>query len=488
MILLISGALGSVRAQNLTATVDRDLRLFTVLAALNSAGFDVELGPQYHPVREAVRERLRGIDPDLAGRLRDFYEGERGEAADEDQLSQYISLALSLTAPPAMQFTDREELRPADAREIAAFVPLLEEFYQEAGISSLWSSLATEYDEVFATIVPVLRDSIVQSDAFLRLPLGDLAFRRLQILVELTAPVGSVNIRNYGDGLFVILGFPATPPVDIVRSAYLHLKLGPIIATQRPEFRRWSELLDWLRDVDGVVPEYASDFEILLTESLIRAVELRLGTGSDRTQAELIDEAYRQGLLLTPFFAEKLDDFLGSGLGIRAYFPELLASVDIGRERARFDERFHEIVLGERVASIVQVPPPPDPVRGMLIEAQAALNGDDDETARSVFESVIDNFDPANGPALYGLALLASREGDAEQAMDYIQRAVESSFLEPSMRVWAHVYLGRIYDIQCDRETALTEYRLALESGDDTAAALAAAQAGLEGPFGGGCN
>ena len=488
MILLISGVFASARAQALTATIDRDLRVFAVVAALNAAGFDVDLGPEYHPVRQAVRERVAGIDPDLLARLRQYYERERGDESDADQLAKYVSLALALTDPPGMQFMMREELRPTDAREIGDFVPLLDEFYREARISVLWSSLASDYDEAFAAMVPALREAIVGSDAFLRLPLGDLASRRLVILLELAAPVGSVNVRNYRDNLYVLLGYPASAPVGIVRSAYLHLKLGPIIAATRPRFRQWSTMLDWIQEVDGVQREFASDFEILVTESLIRAVELRLTTDSERSDSELIEEAYRQGLLLTPFFSEKFDDFLGSGRGMREYFPDLLAAIDVDRERQRFDERFHEISLSESVPTILQVPLPPDPVRPILLEAQDAMNSGDDEAARTAFERVIDGFDQTNGPALYGLGLLASREEDADRALEYFRRAVESSSVEPSMRIWAHVYLGRIYDIQCDREAALAEYRSALGSGDDTETALAAATAGLEGPFGGGCN
>src|SRR5207247_1741525 len=61
-----SGAFGQTPG---AVGVDSDLRLFTTLAALNAAGFDVELGAQYHPVRSAVRKFADGLDPDLKRRL-----------------------------------------------------------------------------------------------------------------------------------------------------------------------------------------------------------------------------------------------------------------------------------------------------------------------------------------------------------------------------------------------------------------------------------
>src|SRR5207244_12152376 len=52
-------------AQNGNVAILPDLRLFTTMAALNAAGFDVEFGSQYHPVRETVRHYADNLDPGL---------------------------------------------------------------------------------------------------------------------------------------------------------------------------------------------------------------------------------------------------------------------------------------------------------------------------------------------------------------------------------------------------------------------------------------
>ena len=59
--------------QNTNVTVQPDMRLFTTMAALNAAGFDVEFASEYHPVRQAVRKYAAELDGDLLTRLRDFY-------------------------------------------------------------------------------------------------------------------------------------------------------------------------------------------------------------------------------------------------------------------------------------------------------------------------------------------------------------------------------------------------------------------------------
>src|SRR5437016_11269988 len=110
--------------QTTNVTVQPDLRLFTTMAALNAAGFDIEFGSQYHPVRETVRHYADNLDPELLAQLRAFYKSRKGDQTDESQLPKYISLAVSLTDPPGLKAAVREELLPPDARGVAGFADL----------------------------------------------------------------------------------------------------------------------------------------------------------------------------------------------------------------------------------------------------------------------------------------------------------------------------------------------------------------------------
>ena len=85
------------------------------------------------------------------------------------------------------------------------------------------------------------------------------------------------------------------------------------------------------------------------------------------------------------------------------------------------------------------------------------------------------------------MALIARREGDPALAEDYLVRTIQSDTAETAMIVWSHIFLGQLYDIECERESALEQYRLAIRIGDDSQGAQAAARAGREAPFGGGC-
>ena len=72
----------SAAAQGTNVTITPDLRLFTAMAALNAAGFDIEFGNQYHPVREAVRKYASEVDPDLISRLKATYKSRQGNQTD----------------------------------------------------------------------------------------------------------------------------------------------------------------------------------------------------------------------------------------------------------------------------------------------------------------------------------------------------------------------------------------------------------------------
>lgn len=49
--------------------------------------------------------------------------------------------------------------------------------------------------------------------------------------------------------------------------------------------------------------------------------------------------------------------------------------------------------------------------------------------------------------------------------------------------VWSHIQIGKVFDITAQRERAVREYRLALQTGDNTAGAINQARELLEHPF-----
>ena len=480
-------ALPAVPQTNSSVTVQPDLRLFTTMAALNAAGYDVEFASDYHPVREAVRKYATEIDADLLGRLRSFYKTQKGTETDDAQLGKYISLAVNITDAPAFKPTARDDLLPPDGRSVVSFLPLLREFYEKAHIAQHWLELRPEYDRAMAQIAPRLRESIVRTDAYLHLPLGGTT-RSMAIYLELAAPANTVNLRNNQDTYSVVIGASAAPRVEEIRHAYLHFLLDGVVLRNMPRISGTEQLLALVKSAEGVDPAYTSDLRAITTESLIRALELRMDRLPAARAKEAIDTNYRIGLLLTPYFYDSLQNFEKSDLSIREAFADMAHDIQVKTEQQRFESKFYSIPLPQKTVSRPEVPaPPPNPVRDLLKAAETAFNSGDIETARVSFQKVLSDFDHENGPAMYGLALIESKGEHRDEAQQYFERAIRSESLEPSMKVWSYIYLARIFDLQCNRDRAIEYYQQALKVGDDTRNAQAVAREGVQTPYGDGC-
>lgn len=480
-------------AQSGNVAILPDLRLFTTMAALNAAGFDIEFGAQYHPVREAVRHYAEGLDPELLAQLKNFYRSRKGDQTDEAQLAKYISLAVSLTDAPALKPVTREELMPPDARTVAGFADLVGQFYEKANIAKRWTEMQPQYRQAIDQLGPALRELIVRTDAYLRVPLGRVGPRSLSIYVELAAPVNTVNFRSYQDNYYVVMGGSSNPQLDQVRHAYLHYHLDNLITGYLTRMADSSSILALLSKAEGVDPLYVSDFRVLATESLIRAVELRMDRVPAARAKESIDMHYRSGLLLTPYFYEALVRFeqLEAG-GIRDYFGEMIQGIQLKTEQQRFVDTFSKIPVPQKIAARPEVPPAPvapapNPGRELLKEGEAAFNSGNNQKAKEAFEKVLTDFDRTSGAALYGLALIASKEGNSEQAKQYFDRTVRSDSAEASMRVWSYVFMARIFDLECNRERAVEYYQQAIKVGDNTRNAQSAAKDGVAKPYGDAC-
>ena len=248
-------------------------------------------------------------------------------------------------------------------------------------------------------------------------------------------------------------------------------------------------LLSLLVGQTGVAREYTGSFENLATESLIRAVELRIDRGPKATAEETLRGYYRSGLLLAPYFYSALEKYEAGDAPLRDEVGTLFASVDPAAETTRFEQTFASIPVPERQPLRAEVPPPPprvDPVLELLRSAQAAFDIDKNR-ARELFERVLRDYDPNNGRALYGLALIEMDKQNLDEALSYFSRTLQSSSSDPSMKTWSYIYSGHILDFKCERQAALENYKKALETGDNTRGAQATARGDIAKPFGGEC-
>jgi tetratricopeptide (TPR) repeat protein len=80
------------------------------------------------------------------------------------------------------------------------------------------------------------------------------------------------------------------------------------------------------------------------------------------------------------------------------------------------------------------------------------------------------------------LARAAILTGHPDEAIDGFQKTLSTS-KEPRLLAWSHIYLGRMLDLDCKRDQALAEYKLALEARDGQQDTRLAAEKGVKAAY-----
>jgi uncharacterized protein HemY len=118
----------------------------------------------------------------------------------------------------------------------------------------------------------------------------------------------------------------------------------------------------------------------------------------------------------------------------------------------------------------------------LLVTAEQRLSIGDPEGAKKLAQQALDEKKEDPGRALFILAQAAAMSRDMPGARNYFEQALNVAH-EPKVVAWSHIYLGRIFDLQEDREAALDQYRAALTAGGALPEAKAAAEHGIEQPY-----
>ncbi len=359
---------------------------------------------------------------------------------------------------------------PPDVRQMQDLAPLLIRFYREANIAELWNRAQPAFEQALARYhVPVSR-AVLEANAYLRNATAGYLGRNFQIYLDLLAPPNEVQTRSYGDDYFVVVTPSAEPRVPDIRHAYLHYLLDPLATKYSEEILKRNSLIDYAEGAPALSPTY---------KSLIKAVETRLpGT------AETVDEALREGYILTPFFAEQLSLFEKQPQAMRLYFPEMIKRLNVGRE----DQRLAKIQFDEhaktRAAKIIELPSrpaEPSPADKAIEQADKLYSGKDYVAAKQAYLRVLEltTDKPLHARAYYGLARIAVLQNDAATGERLFQKVLDSD-PDPWTKAWSHVYLGRLSDVSGNRDEASTHYQAALNIEGASAGARQAAEHGLQ--------
>ncbi len=339
--------------------LDGSETLFTVLAAINAAGYDANLDSNANsPVRKQIREALASKHLDSVDALKKFM-ADHHQEDPEAELSQYISFALSLEGPPDFQFWLPPQEIPPDVRKLDGLNELIADFYSEAGIEDLWKQAQPELEQVIQAYHGGVMQAVLEANAYLRNPTSGYRGRRFQVYVDLLGAPNQIQTRSYKDNYFVVVTPSPEPQIDQVRHAYLHYLLDPLSLRYFEQWGRLKGVADFAQAAPALDEAYKNDFMLLATECVIKAVESRLAHGAQNRQA-LVNQASSQGFVLTAALADGLAVYEKQPESLRIYFPDLLGQIDLEREDRRLQKV--EFAKDATVHKAKPAPAPPAPV------------------------------------------------------------------------------------------------------------------------------
>jgi tetratricopeptide (TPR) repeat protein len=458
--------------------LDASPTLFTVMAAINAAGYDADLAsPNNHFLRMAIREEIQKRNPPSLAAIKEFVARHR-RRNDTLELSQYISFALTAGPPPTFAIQKRDADIPPDVSGMTDLSPLLAAFYKEANIQDLWNRSQRAIDQYVARYHTPVSEAVLQVNLYLRQQTSGFKGRHFQIFLELQGAPNQIQRRSYGEQDTIVI----TPSAELhtfdVRHAYLHYSLDPLASRYAEILERKKGLGDHARRARALEDSFKEDFLSLASESLIKAVEARLDHKPEAAQDALLD-----GYILTPYFSEQLAIYEKQAAAMLVYYPQMVGAIDLVKEDARLSKVDFR---SEATVRTVKAPPPPAPppltgAAKTLDDAEQLYKAKDYDRAKKLYLDVLQQTDqkPMHAAAYYGLARIAVFQKDPETGERLFQKTLELE-PDPFVKAWTLVFLGRLSLASGDPEQAAKHFRNALAVQGASDDARKAAQQGVQ--------
>ena len=457
--------------------------IFSVVTAINVCGYNEGLSAS-DAVRDQIRKEVAEAiehSPDARiakDQMCQFYRDHQPAESNRD-LSQYVSLALNLGPAPDFKPKVKEADLPPDAAYVLGFVPLVARFYQTVDLQAILNRTLPHYQELVDKFNEPLAKMILQTDLYLKNPISGYRGHQLIIYIEPMAGPGQVNARNYGDNYFVVTApINGELPIQQVRHTYLHFVLDPLPGQHPLAMKQLAPLLKTIQNAP-LDNAYKDDVTLLVTESLIRAVEARLvpgGHGADVQREQLVDRDMTAGFVLTRYFYNELIKFEPEPTSLKDALTDILYNLDVGKEVKRASEIHFSPEAPEEV--VQGKPHLVDPIEA----AKQKMADGDLGGAQKLAMEVASKNGPDAPHAYFLLGQIATLNKDPDDAIKFFEQTLQTA-KDPQLIAWAHIYLGRIYDVDQERDLAVKHYQAALKAGDDTPQTKAAAENGLKAPY-----
>jgi tetratricopeptide (TPR) repeat protein len=504
-------------------TLETSEPLFFLATALNVCGYDSGLA-ESNPVRVKVRDELNAAlaasapARDARDALCSFVR-QHNFSDPARNVAQYVSLSIYITPLPEMATSVDASDLPMDAIGVVEILPLLRDFAAAVQLHSIWIEHRPEYEGLIERIHTPLVKMILDTNIFLHLPVSSYDGRRFLVLLEPMLAPEETNARYNGTDSVVVVSPRTNPPdavpMDLIRHTYLHFLVEPLVVTRASSINRLQPLM---KPVQNAPLEYTykTDIVALVTECLIKAVEAqtmdvgiakpaRPSAGRDRSALEhydaemsvydreaeqarrrKVDLDMRQGWVMVDYFYNQLGLMEKEGTSLKDNMGPMVYGMDVDSER----NHIKQIVFLPEGSGGDVMRRTPRPLTGLDLAESKLMKGDMDGSSEIADAALEAN--PENAEAHYLMGRIDLMQADPDGALEHLTQAVKLSH-DPRTIAWAHIYLGRMYDIarnpddpsvvRPQRDKAVAEYRAALASRDSQPDTKAAAEAGIQQAF-----
>jgi hypothetical protein len=463
---LVCVATGRAQEQN---QIDGSPSVFSVMAAWTAATADANTAPAT-PVRAAVLQHIAARNPAVLPKLKRF-------VREHPKLGSYISFALATHGPPDFRTRFNFNEIPPDVIELEGFEALIIDFHQQADIDALWEKVQPAFEREISRYQPAVISAVTEAHGYLRQPTSGYMGRRFQIYIDPLGPANQVHTRSYKEDYYLVITPAAEPQGADLRHAYLHFLLDPMAGKYSEAVNKKKPLIDIALGAPLLDASYKEDFLLLVTESLIKAVEARLAKAQVR-QA-LVNDALGEGYILAPYFFEALALYEKQQQAMRLFYPDLIAGIDLKKESRRLENvQFASKRPDKPVA--VQAPPAVSAGEKVLEEAEALYAAKDYERARAAYLRVLQAEETRlHSRSYYGLARIAALNRNPQLAEELFHKTLELS-PDAQTKAWSEVYLGRLALAAREPDAAAGHFRRALAVEGASQAAKEAAEQGLK--------
>jgi hypothetical protein len=395
---------------------------------------------------------------------------------------------------------------------VAEIVPVLRDFADAVDMHGIWLTVHHTYDQAAEQVHDALSKMIVSTNLYLKMPASTYDGRRFIVVIEPMLSPSTVNARIYGTDYIVVVS-----PVDgkirmsDVRHTYLHYVIEPLLYARANAIDRTQPVLKEIREAP-LEFRYRSDTVPLTVECLIKAIEARtmdtgipdykIPTNIDRSElpkyeherqltqekqvavrVATVQHDMRQGFVLTQYFYEQLLQFERDPASLKDTIGEMVYSMDVDQQV----HRIRALEFDKEADAEVLERSKPKKRNGMDLAEVKLANGDmagASQMAQEVIAHQSDTIASATetSHAWFILARVSAMTGHPEQAIDDFQKTLATS-KEQRVLAWSHIYLGRMLDLDCKRDEALSEYKLALTVRDGQEDTRLAADRGVKSAY-----